>query len=415
MLDRVAGQAAGDVDLGDRRSGPGDDRGGQDASGSPAPGRSRSGPCSPRRSRPRSVRSGCRRPSGSRRPASGGGPRRSGPGWRRSRSRSVPGSGRAGSRTPRASRNSTVASSPSRVPTTSGIATTSTPQSGAAARLVAFTLRTRSAPPRTARATSAGSKLSTETRIPRADQLGHGPAHVGPDSGRVAADVDPVGPLGDEGSASARNSRGGEPGGVVDLGEDLDVERAVAFEPAIVLAEESGEVAEVLGPDLHRDPGPGFDRGEVAPAVAGEDDPGDSGGNLQVAGDPMRRHQGGHGDRQGRHLGPDPRPGGQVVEDRPERGLGQAAGDEEDQGRGLGGRWCGHGRGTLGRGSADRAAVDPEGLAGQEVRGRRDQEERGGGDVFGRAPASHRGFADRAGLPGFGGRFAPGGPDPAGG
>ena len=73
-------------------------------------------------------------------------PRGSGPATRRSRSRSAPARDRCGSGRRASSGTSTVASSPSSVPGTSGTATTSQPQSAAASRLVRLTLRTSSAP-----------------------------------------------------------------------------------------------------------------------------------------------------------------------------------------------------------------------------------------------------------------------------
>ena len=121
----------------------------------------------------------------------------------------------------------------------------------------------------------------------------------------------------------------GEARGVVDLGEDLDVERAVAFEAGIGLAEVAGQVEQVLGTELDGDPRLLDDRREVAPAVAGEDDAVDPRRDLQVAGDPAGRHQGGDRDRQDGHLGPEARARGELLEHLPQRELGQATRDEE--------------------------------------------------------------------------------------
>ena len=55
-----------------------------------------------------------------------------------------------------------------------------------------------------------------------------------------------------------------------------------------------------------------------------------------MAGDPLRRHQCGHRDRQDGDLGHETGARGQVVEHLPQGELGQAAGDEEEAGEWLG-------------------------------------------------------------------------------
>ena len=121
---------------------------------------------------------------------------------------------------------------------------------------------------------------------------------------------------------------------MIDLGEDLDVEGAVAFLPARSLAEVAGQVAQVFGAELDRDLPRLLPHGrQVAPAVTGKDHPVDAGGNLEVPADPLRRHQGGHRDRQDGDLGDEPGARGQLVEHLAEGELGEPAGDEEDAGR----------------------------------------------------------------------------------
>ena len=51
-----------------------------------------------------------------------------------------------------------------------------------------------------------------------------------------------------------------------------------------------------------------------------------------MPGDPLRRQQGGHGDRQHGDLGRETDPRRQVVQDLSEREFGEAAGDEEVSG-----------------------------------------------------------------------------------
>ena len=158
--------------------------------------------------------------------------RGSGPGCRRSRSRSARGSGRAGGRTPRASRNSTVAVQPvERAGDVGDRHDLHTPVGGP------FAVRGVDAQD------EVGARLHGPTRPrpgrscrPRPsspDRPGERRQSPTPDQGPlgVAADVDPVGPLGDEPSGLVEDLLGREPGGVVDLGEDLDVVVAVALEP----------------------------------------------------------------------------------------------------------------------------------------------------------------------------------------
>ena len=91
---------------------------------------------------------------------------------------------------------STVRSSPSSVASTSGSTTTSQPHDRAAATLLPLTLSTSSAPALTAASTSAGLKLSMETRSPFVAQRLHGVADAGPGVAGVAAHVDQVGAVG---------------------------------------------------------------------------------------------------------------------------------------------------------------------------------------------------------------------------
>ena len=96
------------------------------------------------------------------------------------------------------------------------------------------------------------------------------------------------------------------------------------------MAEVAWQVAEVHGPELDGNPRRFLDdRTEIAPAVTRQDDPVDVLGDLQVPGDPLRRHQGGHGDRQDGDLGREAGPRRQVVEHLPQREFRQAAGHEE--------------------------------------------------------------------------------------
>ena len=65
--------------------------------------------------------------------------------------------------------------------------------------------------------------------------------------------------------------------------------------------------------------------------------------------------------------------------------------------------------------SPDRPAIDAEDLAGEESGVGTDQKAGDPGDVVGRAPSGQRGLAEHTLLPGWRGRLAPGGLDPAGG
>ena len=79
------------------------------------------------------------------------------------------------------------------------------------------------------------------------DEHPHRVAHAGPDAAGVAAEIDAVGTVGHE-AAGLRQERGAtQAGGMVDLGDDLDVRRAVIGEIAGLLAEEFVEPAEILG------------------------------------------------------------------------------------------------------------------------------------------------------------------------
>ena len=69
-----------------------------------------------------------------------------------------------------------------------------------------------------------------------------------PTAARVAAQVDQVGPLARQPIGLVEQRLAGEARGVVDLGEDLDVERAVAFEAGVGLAEVRGRSRRSSGP-----------------------------------------------------------------------------------------------------------------------------------------------------------------------
>ena len=69
-------------------------------------------------------------------------------------------------------------------------------------------------------------------------------------------------------------------------------------------------------------------RRQIAVAVAGQDHPAGLRGRLQVAGDPLGRHQGRDGDRQHVDRVVEADCAASAGDDRPQRVLGQAAGDE---------------------------------------------------------------------------------------
>ena len=166
-------------------------------------------------------------------------------------------------------------------------------------------------------------------------------ADLAPACSRVATQVDQIGAflaesvgLGDEG-VSGKLRR------VIDLGQDLKVIRAVISGAVVGLAEMPWQVAKILGAKLDRNAaGLVENRGQVAAAVSREDHPIDAGPNLEMAADPPGRHQCGHGDGKNGKLEQETRAGGKVFEHLPECELGQAAGDEEDAGRGW---WRRHG------------------------------------------------------------------------
>ena len=88
----------------------------------------------------------------------------------------------------------------------------------------------------------------------------------------VASDVDHVGTIGAVKFGRGDDLVESEPRGVVDLGEDLDVERTVTVSSGVGPPEEPGKVAEVFGAEIDRGTGDGFDRRKVAAAVTGQDD-----------------------------------------------------------------------------------------------------------------------------------------------
>ena len=123
---------------------------------------------------------------------------------------------------------------------------------------------------------------------------------------------------------------------MVDLGEDLDVEGAVALEPVVGLAEEPGEVAEVLGAELDRArPALASIGGEVAPAVAGEDHPVDPRRDVEVPGDPVGVIRAATEIGRTATSAANPAAGRRSSSTCRRRELGQAAGHEQDAGVGC--------------------------------------------------------------------------------
>ena len=114
--------------------------------------------------------------------------------------------------------------------------------------------------------------------MPWSRKRGHGIARLRPGRARVATQVDHVGPLRAERSASSAQFLAFEPRGMVDLGQDLDVVLAVTGDVRLAcLAEVARQVAEVLGARLDGEtPCLSDDRSQIAPAVSGQDDAVDS-------------------------------------------------------------------------------------------------------------------------------------------
>jgi hypothetical protein len=164
------------------------------------------------------------------------------------------------------------------------------------------------------------------------EALGHEHPHrvtrALPHAPGIAAHVDPVGAGVAQPMGLSAEFRHRHPRGMVDLGDDLDVEGPVGREIPRLLAKVFVEAAEILGAAVNgqaRHRGAGVER---PAAGAGQDDAGRAGGHLQPTGDPGRRHQGGHGDVHHLHRVLEADPRRQPLEHLPQRVLGQLAGDE---------------------------------------------------------------------------------------
>ena len=117
---------------------------------------------------------------------------------------------------------------------------------------------------------------------------------------------------------------------MIDLGEDLDRVSAVFGGSRAGMPEMARQVPEIHGTRLDGDPGRLLDdRTEVSSAIAGQDHAVDALGDLEVPGNPLRRQQGGHRDRQHGDLGRETRPRCQVVQDLSEREFREAARDKQ--------------------------------------------------------------------------------------
>ena len=117
---------------------------------------------------------------------------------------------------------------------------------------------------------------------------------------------------------------------MVDLGQDLDLIRAIVGRGLRGAAEMAGNVMEVSRAPLDRDSGRLLeDWSEIAAAIARKQDVIDARGDLQVACDPAGRHECRHGDRHDGDLGHETGLGRHSIEDFPEGELGQAAGNEQ--------------------------------------------------------------------------------------
>ena len=119
-------------------------------------------------------------------------------------------------------------------------------------------------------------------------QCRHGIADACP--GRVgdAAQVDDIGPFGSELLRLPDQFLGRKPGRMVDLGEDLDVMAAISGMATGCLAEEPGQVVEILRALLDRNSAGLFDdRSQIAPAITGQDYPLDVRRGRRGAGQPI--------------------------------------------------------------------------------------------------------------------------------
>ena len=162
-------------------------------------------------------------------------------------------------------------------------------------------------------------------------QEAHDVAHVVELPVEGAAEVDHVGAALPVVLRRAHHLLAGEVRHVVDLGEDPDVVGAVLLAERR-LSEVLGQVPEVGGPLLRPDAPAVLDRPHVALAQARDDDALAVGDLREVPGDPRGGHEGGDRDAEHRHLVRELRR--HALERRPERRLGELAGDEQGLGHG---------------------------------------------------------------------------------
>ena len=164
---------------------------------------------------------------------------------------------------------------------------------------------------------------------PRAAELPHDVTQRGERHARRAADVDDVGAAGLEiiGRRADRFAR--QLGRVVDLGQDLDVVRAVV-DRGERLAEVAGNLPQVFRALLHAYAEALGQDARLALDQAGQQDQLGARRHLEEACDPGRRHQRRHRDLEDGDLGLEPRP--HLLQHAPERRLGEPPGDEQDFG-----------------------------------------------------------------------------------
>ena len=175
-------------------------------------------------------------------------------------------------------------------------------------------------------------RVEAVDRDPKApvSKRGHGIANLRPGRSRVASQVDHVRPLRAKPLGFVAQFVARQPRRMVDLGQDLDAVLAVSGIWPPVLAEVPRQVAEILGARFDRGTSCFFrDRGQITPAVSGQDHAVDSLGNFEMSGNPFGRHQRGHRDRQHGDLGRETGSRGELVEHAPQCELGQPAGHKE--------------------------------------------------------------------------------------
>ncbi len=121
-----------------------------------------------------------------------------------------------------------------------------------------------------------------------------------------------------------------EPGRMIDLGEDLDVVRAVSGRRPVSLTEMTGKVAEIFRTRLDRHTWrPLKNRSKVSMAVARQNHFLDAIGNLKMASHPFGRHQGSDRNRQDCDVGPKASSGGKLLQHTSQCEFRQAARDEQ--------------------------------------------------------------------------------------